>query len=97
MKLAVVKKQVISTIKHPVLNGRKLFMVQPVDPFGKPSGEAFVTIDTVRSKIGSLVMVNNEGGGTMEVLKVENQPVQSVIVGIVEHVRMNRKEPGDDA
>lgn len=97
MKLAIVKKQVISTIKHPVLNGRKLFMVQPVDPFGNPSGGSFVTIDTVRSKIGSLVMVNDEGSGAMEVLKVEDQPVQSVIVGIVEHIRMDKKEPGDDA
>jgi len=97
MKLAVVKKQVISTIKHPVLNGRKLFMVQPVNPWGRPDGDAFVTIDTVRSKIGSLVLVDNEGGGSMEVLNVKNQPVQSVIVGIVEHIRMNMEEPGNEA
>ncbi|MBT3786517.1 EutN/CcmL family microcompartment protein [bacterium] len=94
MKLAIVTKKVISTIKHPVLDGRKLYMVQPVNPWGTPDGEPFVTIDTVRSTVGSLVLVDNEGGGSQEVLQVKNEPVQSVIVGIVEHIRMNLEEPG---
>lgn len=86
MKLAIVKKQVISTIKHPVLEKRRLYMVQPVDPYGKEAGEPFVTIDTVQSRLGQLVLVNSEGGGSMEVLGVKQAPVQSVIIGIVDKI-----------
>jgi ethanolamine utilization protein EutN len=89
MKLAKVLKQIVSTIKHPSLEGRKLYLVEPVNPDGTPCGEPFVTIDTVRSRIGSLVLVNNEGGGAMAVLGVKNAPVQSVIVGIVDRLKMS--------
>lgn len=88
MKLAKIIKQVISTIKHPSLEGKRLFLVEPVLPDGKPCGEAFVTIDAVQAKIGSLVLVNIEGGGSMEVLNTPNSPIQSVIVGIVDKIKM---------
>jgi ethanolamine utilization protein EutN len=90
MKLAKVIKQVISTIKHPCLEGRRLYLVEPVLPDGKPCGEPFVTIDAVRADIGSLVLVNIEGGGSMEVLNAPKSPIQSVIVGIVDKIKMEK-------
>jgi microcompartment protein CcmK/EutM len=89
MKLAKVIKKVISTIKHPCLENRRLYMVQPVDPYGSNTGEPFVTIDTVSSIVGQLVLVNCEGGGSQEVCGVENAPIQSVIVGIVDTVKLD--------
>ncbi len=86
MKLARVLKQVISTAKHSALDRRKLYWVQPVDPEGRPVGEPFVSIDVVKSGLGSLVLVNSEGGGSQEVLGLKDAPVQSVIVGIVKDV-----------
>ena len=89
MKLAKVIKKVISTIKHPCLENRRLYMVQPVDPYGSNIGEPFVTIDAISSRVGQLVLVNCEGGGSQEVCGVENAPIQSVIVGIVDTVEMD--------
>jgi microcompartment protein CcmK/EutM len=88
MKLCRVLKQVISTIKHPALDQRRLYWVQPVDPEGHLAGEPFVSIDVVKSSLGSLVLVNSEGGGSQEILGLKNAPVQSVIVGIVKDVSM---------
>ena len=62
-------------------------MVQPVDPYGSKAGEPFVTIDAISSRIGQLVLVNCEGGGSQEVCGVENAPIQSVIVGIVDNLK----------
>ena len=89
MKLAVVKSKVISTIKHPVLEGRRLYQVQPIDPFGNDAGEPFVTIDVVQSRVGQTVLVNCEGGGSQQVLGLKNAPVQSVIVGIISKVTLS--------
>ena len=89
MKLAKVIKKVISTIKHPCLENRRLYMVQPVDPYGSEAGEPFVTIDAISSRVGQLVLVNCEGGGSQEVCGVKNAPIQSVIVGIVDKVKLD--------
>lgn len=89
MKLAKVIRKVISTIKHPSLENRRLYMVQPVDPMGKDAGEPFVTIDAMSSRIGQLVLVNCEGSGSQEVCGVKNAPIQSVIVGIVDKISLD--------
>ncbi|PCJ17442.1 MAG: hypothetical protein COB02_13545 [Candidatus Cloacimonadota bacterium] len=86
MKLAKVLKKVISTIKHPSLDGQILYLVQPVFPDETNTGEAFITIDSVRSSIGDLVLIDQEGGGTQEVLNLKGSPIQSVIVGIIDTI-----------
>ncbi|MCO4782783.1 MAG: EutN/CcmL family microcompartment protein [Candidatus Cloacimonetes bacterium] len=91
MKLAKVVKQVISTIKHPCLDGQKLYLVQPVLPDGTNTGEAFVTIDSVQSSIGNTVLIDQEGGGTQQVLNLKGSPVQSVIVGIVDKITKDER------
>lgn len=91
MKLAKVVKQVISTIKHPCLDGQKLFLVQPVLPDGTDTGEAFITIDSVHASIGNMVLIDQEGGGTQEVLNLKGSPVQSVIVGIVDKITKDER------
>jgi ethanolamine utilization protein EutN len=91
MKLAKVVKQVISTIKHPCLDGQRLYLVQPVLPDGTNTGEAFITIDSVQAGIGDTVIIDQEGGGTQEVLNLKGSPVQSVIVGIVDILTMDEK------
>ncbi len=93
MNLAIIKKAVISTVKHSALEGRKLFWVQPVQPDGTETGEAFISIDTVKASVGNQVLVNNEGSGSMEILGLKDAPVQSVIVGIVEKISMSELQP----
>lgn len=89
MKLAKVIRKVISTIKHPCLENRRLYMVQPVDPVGNHIGEPFVTIDAISSRVGQLVLVNCEGGGSQEVCGVKNAPIQSVIIGIIDKINID--------
>ncbi|MCJ8344210.1 EutN/CcmL family microcompartment protein [bacterium] len=86
MKLAKVLKKVISTIKHPSLDGLRLYLVQPIFPDGTNTGETFITIDSVNSSIGSTVIIDQEGGGSQEVLNLKGSPIQSVIVAIVDKI-----------
>ena len=87
MVLGIVEKPVVSTVKHACLEGKRLYWVRPVKPDLSSDGESFVTIDTVKARVGSLVLVNKEGSGSLEVLGLKDSPVQSVIVGIVDKVK----------
>ncbi len=86
MKLARVKGNVVSTVKHPSLQGRKLMVVQPVDPFGKDVGDELVAVDTVQSGPGDRVLLLDEGGSARQIIYYNNAPIRLVIVGIVDHV-----------
>ncbi len=77
---------VVSTVKHPVLVGHKLLVVQPVDPAGKPKGRTLVAIDTVRAGRGDTVLVLDEGNSSRTILGDPDAPVRTVIAGIVDSV-----------
>lgn len=84
MFVANVIGQVISTIKHPAYRATKLLIVQPVRPDGAADGPSVVAVDTAGVGIGERVLVVREGKAAMEILKVKNAPVRSLIVGVVD-------------
>lgn len=86
MKLCRVEGTVVSTIKHPVYEGRTLFVVQPLDEQRKAAGSSFLAVDRVQAGVGDVVLVNSEGGGTRLLLGIEQLPLRSLIVGIVDRV-----------
>jgi microcompartment protein CcmK/EutM len=86
MKLCRVMGPVVSTVKHPTYVGRTLLVVQPVDDRGKPVGTSFLAVDTVQAGEGDLVLVNQEGGGARMVMGIEQLPMRSLIVGVVDRV-----------
>ncbi|MBM3264888.1 MAG: EutN/CcmL family microcompartment protein [candidate division Zixibacteria bacterium] len=87
MTVGRVVGNVVSTVKHPLYNGQKILLVQPVDPVhGKPGGNTVVAVDTVGVGIGELVLVATEGRAASEILKVPRGPVRSIIVGIVDEI-----------
>ena len=86
MKLGIVIGQVISTIRHPALKGRKLMMVQPVDPQLEPTEQPIVAVDMVNAGVGEMVLVAEEGKAARLVLGVERAPVRTLLLGIVDHV-----------
>lgn len=88
MKLARVTGNVVATVKHPGLHGRKMMLVQPIDPFGKPIGEEQVVIDTVQSGVGDQVLLLDEGGSARQIILYNNAPIRCIIVGIVDHVEI---------
>lgn len=86
MRLGRVTGTVVATIKHAALVGRKLLMVQPIDPFGKDIGEAVIALDQVQAGPGDRVLLLEEGTGARQILQYENAPVRCLVVGIIDHV-----------
>ncbi|WP_428266411.1 EutN/CcmL family microcompartment protein [Haliangium sp.] len=113
MRLCRVIGNVVSTVKHPVYHGRKLMIVQPVDPgpddldadsvaAGHDRGASFLAVDQAQAGPGDLVVVLTEGTGVRQILDVGAQvPIRSLIVGIVDQVegppRDRDATPGGDA
>jgi ethanolamine utilization protein EutN len=87
MKLCRVEGTVVATAHHPVYDGMKLLIVQPVGAAGEAAGESFLAVDRVQAGVGDLVLVNQEGNSTRQLLKLGDRvPIRSLIVGIVDAV-----------
>ncbi len=77
---------VVSPIKHPAYEGRKIMLVRPMHlPNDKPD-EDFVAVDAVEAGIGDTVLVCQEGGSTRQVLGLKSAPVRSSIVAVIDSV-----------
>lgn len=77
---------IVSTINHPFYDGKKLLIVEKTDESGKPLNDYVIAVDTVDAGSGDPVLVIDEGNGARQVLKAENAPVRSVIIGIIDDV-----------
>jgi microcompartment protein CcmK/EutM len=87
MILAKVEGSVVATAHHPAFDGRKLLIVRPVDETGAPSGAAFLAVDMVQAGPGDTVLVNREGNGNRQILRMGPiVPIRSLVVGIVDQV-----------
>ncbi len=87
MNIAKVVATVVSTEKHPHYKGRKLLVVQPVDPAGRPKGRSLLAVDGVQAGIGDTVLVVDEGGSARSVIGDESAvTVRTAICGIVDRV-----------
>ncbi|MCU1280540.1 MAG: Ethanolamine utilization protein EutN/carboxysome structural protein Ccml [bacterium] len=83
MKLCRVEGSVVAAVHHPVYDGQKLLIVTPVD-----GGDSFLAVDRVQAGVGDTVLVNQEGNGARQLLKMGQQvPIRSLIVGIVDEVQ----------
>lgn len=86
MILARVIGTVVSTVKHPDYKGLKLYVVQPVDPSGRPTDPSFLAVDNAQSGVGDTVLVMQEGNGVRQIFKKKILPIRSLIVGVVDAV-----------
>ncbi|PRO66205.1 EutN/CcmL family microcompartment protein [Alkalicoccus urumqiensis] len=85
MKLAVVKGNVVSTIKTESHQRYKLMIVQPVDHNGKPLGkDTMIAADGSQAGIGDTVLIVEEGGSVRQILGNKKAAIDAVIVGIVD-------------
>jgi ethanolamine utilization protein EutN len=90
MILAKVVGNVVSTIKHPIYQGKKLMLVRPMHlPEDKPE-EDFVALDFAQSGIGDTVLVCQEGNATRQLVGDPNAPVRSSIVGVIDSISISR-------
>lgn len=92
MIVAKIVGNVVSTNKADRLTGKKMLVVQPVDMLTlEPDGKPIVSIDTVGSGIGEIVMV--VGGSSARQTEVtKDTPVDSSIVGIIDSIEIEGKE-----
>ena len=88
MILARITGSVVSTIHHPIVDGRKLLLAERLDPAGKPSGGYVIALDAIGAGKGETVLVLDEGNGARQVLDDANAPIRSVVVGIVDAVEL---------
>jgi ethanolamine utilization protein EutN len=98
MKLCRVLGSVVATAKHPHYEGRKLFVVQPIDEKGEPKGSSYLAVDTVQAGAGDSVLVLTEGTGVRQILKLQGAvPIRSLIVGVVDEVAVEEPARAETA
>lgn len=92
MIVAKIVGNVISTNKADKLTGKKMLVVQPLDMVTlEPDGKPLVSIDTVGSGVGEVVMV--VGGSSARQTEVtKDTPVDSAIVGVIDSIEIEGKE-----
>lgn len=89
MFIARVAGEVVSTIKHPVLSGRKELLVEPLDPRTlAPTGGKVIALDFVDAGLGETVLVVDEGNAATLVTGLKDPPIRTMILGVVDEVRM---------
>ena len=88
MILAKVVGTVVTTISHPHYKNRRLLVCQPLVIPGQSADDDFIALDNTQAGIGETVLVNREGNGARQVLRNPDACVISVIVGIVDSVKI---------
>lgn len=86
MILGRVTGSVVSTIHHPIVEGRKLLLAERLDQNGKPTGGYLIALDAIGAGRGETVLILDEGNGARQILDDANAPVRSIVVGIVDEV-----------
>jgi ethanolamine utilization protein EutN len=88
MILGRITGNVVSTIHHPVVDGRKLLLAERLDQDGKPTGAYIIALDGIGAGRGETVLILDEGSGARQILDDASAPVRSIVVGIVDEVNL---------
>jgi len=97
MQIGRVVGTVVSTQKHPKLEGAKLLLVQPLTLEGDPRGVPLLTIDSVGAGVGERVVIVIEGRAAGEALRRKAAPVDAAIIGIVDSMTLEDAAVDGDA
>lgn len=88
MILGRITGSITSTIHHPIVEGRKLLVAERLDAAGRPTGGYLIAFDAIGAGMGETVLILDEGNGARQILNVDNAPVRSIVVGIVDGMRL---------
>jgi len=86
MILGRITGSVVSTIHHPIVEGRKLLVAERLDQKGCPTGGYIIAFDAVGAGQGETVLILDEGSGARQILDDAEAPVRSIVVAIVDAV-----------
>ena len=91
MELGVVIGNIVSTIKHPAYQNTKLLLVENVNVDLVQTGNTIICVDSVHAGPGDIVLIAREGKAASDILGGKELPVRSVIVGIIDKLKINSK------
>ena len=84
MILGRVTGSIVSTIHHPIVDGRTLLVAERLDQNGRPTGGYIIAVDAIGAGQGETVLILDEGSGARQILADDAAPVRSIVVGIVD-------------
>jgi ethanolamine utilization protein EutN len=88
MKIGKVVGTVTATRKDPSHEARKILLVEPVDPDGRPAGERVLALDIVDAGVGDRVLIVQEGWSAATAVDREGSAIDTAVVGVVDQVQM---------
>jgi ethanolamine utilization protein EutN len=88
MILARVVGTVVATRKDYRLEGKKLLIVKPIDPSGNDEAGYLIAVDTVSAGYKEKVIIVS-GSSARMAGGCKDCPVDTAIVGIIDHVEVN--------
>jgi ethanolamine utilization protein EutN len=91
MKLCKVIGFATASLKFEGLSAYKLVVVKDIDDNGTPVGESFLAVDTFGAGISEVVAVAT-GYTATNALKNKDLPIDAAVIGIVDHVTIDKKE-----
>lgn len=91
MILGRITGSVVSTIHHPIVDGRKLLLAERLDAGGQPTGGYVIAMDAIGAGFGETVLILDEGNGARQILDDADAPVRSMVVGIVDAVELEAR------
>ena len=96
MQIARVTGTVVSTIHHPVRDGKRLLVCEYVDEKLEPTGGYTLAIPAVDAGVGQTVLVLDEGNSSRQILADDGAPVRAMVVGIVDSVGVSASARASD-
>lgn len=87
MILGRVVGEVIATVKFRKYQGLKFLQVQPLDLEGDASGLPLTAVDLVDAGVGDEVLICREGQSAVDAVGLGENPLDAVIMGVVDEVR----------
>lgn len=89
MKIGRVVGNLVASHKLEAFESRKLMLVQPLSPDGKPLGKATMAVDYVGAGQGDLVIMGAAPGLAGTVFGIEKAPINELIMGIIDKVSVD--------
>ncbi len=83
MRLARIVGTVVATVKDHAFKGKKILVLRHIGEDGRPSGRAFVALDSVGAGVGEMVYYVKGKEAAFPFLP-EEVPSDATIVGIVD-------------
>lgn len=95
MFLGKVVGNVVCTIKNPILDGKKILIVQPLDRAGQPKGKRLIALDAVGAGAGETIYWCR-GREASFAWFPDEVPTEATIVAIVDKVDVPAKPATDE-